>query len=264
MLDLAHARHDGVYAMWYGKVPGVDRSSDAIRHGNAWGTSRWAGVLAIAGDDRARKSSSLPSRGEYSFMDWGMPVLNPASVQQLLDLERRHPRLLQRARRGPGGGGNSGASSRTGSRSALAHWPATRTRPSRTATARPWRPRGRRKPAWVGAAPPAPPPGTLRGTALDPFGYTRERRAERRRIVEYEHTLRVLRESLSPGNCALAVQIAALPQQIRGFGDVERASWERVKREETALLDRFLKREHAGAEEADGGDLGGASDIEHL
>ena len=104
----------------------------------------------------------------------------------------------------------------------------------------------------------------LRGTVLDPFGYTRERRAERRLITEYEQTLRVLRESLSPGNCALAVQIAALPQQIRGFGDVKRASYERVKREEKALLDRFLKREHAGAQVADGGDLGGASDIEHL
>jgi indolepyruvate ferredoxin oxidoreductase len=104
----------------------------------------------------------------------------------------------------------------------------------------------------------------LRGTVLDPFGYTRERRAERRLIVEYEQTLRVLRESLSPGNHALAVQIAALPQQIRGFGDVKQVSCERVKREEKALLDRFLKREHTGAEDVDGGGFGGASDIEHL
>jgi len=85
MLDPAHARHDEVYAMWYGKAPGVDRSSDAIRHGNASGTSRWGGVLAIAGDDHACKSSTLPSQSEYSFMDWGIPVLNPASVQEVLD-----------------------------------------------------------------------------------------------------------------------------------------------------------------------------------
>lgn len=104
----------------------------------------------------------------------------------------------------------------------------------------------------------------LRGTLWDPFGYTRERRAERRRIVEYEHTLRVLRESLSPGNCALAVQIAALPQQIRGFGDVKRASCEHVKRQEKALLDRFLEREHTRTDEADGGEFGGAGEIVHL
>jgi indolepyruvate ferredoxin oxidoreductase len=104
----------------------------------------------------------------------------------------------------------------------------------------------------------------LRGTLFDPFGYTRERRAERRLIGEYEHTLQELRESLSPGNHALAVQIAALPQQIRGFGDVKRASCERVKRQEKALLDRFLKREHARVDEPDGEAFGGASGIEHL
>ncbi len=104
----------------------------------------------------------------------------------------------------------------------------------------------------------------LRGTLLDPFGYTRERRAERRLIGEYEHTLQGLRESLSPGNHALAVQIAALPQQIRGFGDVKRASYERVKHQEKALLDRFLKREHTRGDEPDGEAFGGASGLEHL
>jgi indolepyruvate ferredoxin oxidoreductase len=104
----------------------------------------------------------------------------------------------------------------------------------------------------------------LRGTLFDPFGYTRERRAERRLIGEYEHTLQGLRESLSPGNHALAVQIAALPQQIRGFGDVKRASYERVKHQEKALLDRFLKREHTRGDEPDGEAFGGASGLEHL
>jgi indolepyruvate ferredoxin oxidoreductase len=85
MLDPTHARYDGVYAMWYGKAPGVDRSGDAIRHGNASGSSRHGGVLAIAGDDHECKSSTLPSQSEYSFMDWGVPVLNPASVQEVLD-----------------------------------------------------------------------------------------------------------------------------------------------------------------------------------
>jgi indolepyruvate ferredoxin oxidoreductase len=85
MLDPAHARHDGVYAMWYGKAPGVDRSGDVIRHGNASGTSPRGGVLVIAGDDHECKSSTLPSQSEYAFVDWGIPVLNPASVQEVLD-----------------------------------------------------------------------------------------------------------------------------------------------------------------------------------
>ena len=85
MLDPAHAQHDGVYAMWYGKAPGVDRSGDVIRHGNASGTSPRGGVLVIAGDDHECKSSTLPSQSEYAFVDWGIPVLNPASVQEVLD-----------------------------------------------------------------------------------------------------------------------------------------------------------------------------------
>ena len=104
----------------------------------------------------------------------------------------------------------------------------------------------------------------LRGTPLNLFGYTRQRRSERRLIAEYEHTLQVLRESLSPGNHALAVEIAALPQQVRGFGDVKRANCERVKRQEKALLDRFLKREHTRDDEPGSDAFGGASELEHL
>ena len=54
------ARFDGVFGMWYGKGPGVDRSMDVIKHANAFGTSRYGGVLAVAGDDHACKSSTLP------------------------------------------------------------------------------------------------------------------------------------------------------------------------------------------------------------
>ena len=85
MLDPEHTPHDGVYSLWYGKSPGVDRSGDAIRHGNAAGTSPHGGVLVIAGDDHECKSSTLPSQSEYAFVDWGIPVLNPASVQEVLD-----------------------------------------------------------------------------------------------------------------------------------------------------------------------------------
>ncbi len=79
------ARFDGVFALWYGKGPGVDRSGDAIKHGNAAGTSRYGGVLVVAGDDHACRSSTLPQQSEFMFMDAMMPVLNPGSVAELIE-----------------------------------------------------------------------------------------------------------------------------------------------------------------------------------
>jgi indolepyruvate ferredoxin oxidoreductase len=80
------AKYDGVFGMWYGKGPGVDRSMDAIRHANAFGTSKYGGVLAIAGDDHAAKSSTLPHQSEHMFIGASIPVLNPSNVQEVLDL----------------------------------------------------------------------------------------------------------------------------------------------------------------------------------
>jgi indolepyruvate ferredoxin oxidoreductase len=79
------ALHDGVFGMWYGKAPGVDRTGDAFRHANFAGTWGRGGVLAVAGDDHACKSSTLPSQSEYAFADFEMPVLAPADVQEVLD-----------------------------------------------------------------------------------------------------------------------------------------------------------------------------------
>ena len=79
------ARHDGVFGMWYGKAPGLDRSSDALRHANAAGTNPRGGVLLAVGDDHACKSSTLPSASEFALRDLGIPVLAPADVQDLLD-----------------------------------------------------------------------------------------------------------------------------------------------------------------------------------
>lgn len=80
------AEYDGVFAMWYGKGPGVDRSGDVFRHANYSGTSRHGGVLVVAGDDHACKSSTLPHQTEYAFVDAMIPVLNPAGVQEVIDL----------------------------------------------------------------------------------------------------------------------------------------------------------------------------------
>ncbi len=79
------ARHDGVVGMWYGKGPGVDRSADALRHANAAGTSPFGGVVAVAGDDHACKSSTLPHQSEQIFQAVGIPILAPAGVQEFLD-----------------------------------------------------------------------------------------------------------------------------------------------------------------------------------
>ncbi len=80
------AMYDGVFSMWYGKGPGVDRSMDVIKHANAFGTAKHGGVLAVAGDDHACKSSTLPHQSEHMFIGASVPVLNPANVQEVLDL----------------------------------------------------------------------------------------------------------------------------------------------------------------------------------
>ena len=79
------ATHDGVFALWYGKGPGVDRCGDVFRHANAAGSARYGGVLVVAGDDHAAKSSTLPHQTEHVFKAVMMPVLYPANVQEYLD-----------------------------------------------------------------------------------------------------------------------------------------------------------------------------------
>ncbi|WP_341675986.1 indolepyruvate ferredoxin oxidoreductase family protein [Niveibacterium sp. SC-1] len=80
------ARVDGVFALWYGKGPGVDRCGDVFRHGNAAGSAAHGGVLVIAGDDHAAKSSTLPHQTDHFFKSMMMPVLAPSGVQEYLDL----------------------------------------------------------------------------------------------------------------------------------------------------------------------------------
>jgi indolepyruvate ferredoxin oxidoreductase len=76
------AEVEGVFSMWYGKGPGVDRSGDALKHGNAYGSAPKGGALVVAGDDHGCVSSSLPHQSDVAFMAWFMPTLNPASVAE--------------------------------------------------------------------------------------------------------------------------------------------------------------------------------------
>jgi len=82
---LQPASVQGVFGMWYGKGPGVDRTMDVFKHANMAGTSRHGGVLAIAGDDHGCQSSTLPHQSEQLFEAALLPILNPASVQEYLD-----------------------------------------------------------------------------------------------------------------------------------------------------------------------------------
>lgn len=77
---------DGIFGIWYAKGPGVDRSGDVLRHANFAGSSKHGGVLLLAGDDHTCKSSTTAHQTEYAFMDAMVPVLNPAGVQEFLDL----------------------------------------------------------------------------------------------------------------------------------------------------------------------------------
>ena len=82
---LGQARYDGVFGLWYGKSPGVDRTLDVFRHANVAGTSRHGGVLVIAGDDSNAVSSTVTGYSEYNFVSVGMPMLYPATLQEYLD-----------------------------------------------------------------------------------------------------------------------------------------------------------------------------------
>ena len=78
-------KFDGVFGMWYGKGPGVDRTGDVFRHANLAGTSKHGGVLALMGDDHTAESSTTAHQSEYHFVDVMIPILNPAGVQEIMD-----------------------------------------------------------------------------------------------------------------------------------------------------------------------------------
>ncbi|MBN7756843.1 indolepyruvate ferredoxin oxidoreductase family protein [Nitratireductor aquimarinus] len=82
---LGEGKYDGVFGVWYGKGPGVDRSGDVFRHANQAGSSKHGGVLALMGDDHTAESSTVANASEFAFVDAMIPILNPAGVQELID-----------------------------------------------------------------------------------------------------------------------------------------------------------------------------------
>ncbi|MFZ9428496.1 MAG: indolepyruvate ferredoxin oxidoreductase family protein [Burkholderiaceae bacterium] len=79
-------KHDGVFGIWYGKGPGVDRCADVFKHANMAGTARHGGVIAVAGDDHVAKSSTAAHQSDHIFKACGLPVFFPSSVQDILDM----------------------------------------------------------------------------------------------------------------------------------------------------------------------------------
>jgi len=82
---LGEGKYDGVFSVWYGKGPGVDRSGDVFRHANLAGSSKHGGVLALMGDDHTAESSTNAHATEFLFVDTMVPILNPAGVQEIID-----------------------------------------------------------------------------------------------------------------------------------------------------------------------------------
>ena len=80
-----HQRVEGVFSLWYGKGPGVDRAGDTLRHGNAYGSSPRGGVLVVAGDDHGCVSSGIPFQSDLAMQAWSMPVLHPANVAEMIE-----------------------------------------------------------------------------------------------------------------------------------------------------------------------------------
>jgi indolepyruvate ferredoxin oxidoreductase len=95
-VTLDSCRYDGIVGIWYGKAPGLDRASDALRHAVFAGTSHKGGAIALVGDDPNAKSSTLPSSSGATLVDLNMPIIYPGDVQEAIDLGR-HAIALSRA-----------------------------------------------------------------------------------------------------------------------------------------------------------------------
>jgi indolepyruvate ferredoxin oxidoreductase len=81
---LPKPKYDGVFGLWYGKGPGVDRSGDVLKHASYAGVPAWGGAIALCGDDHGARSSTLAHQSDLALIHFGMPVLNPSTVEELV------------------------------------------------------------------------------------------------------------------------------------------------------------------------------------
>jgi indolepyruvate ferredoxin oxidoreductase len=81
---MPNPKYDGVFGLWYGKGPGVDRSGDVLKHASYGGTPAWGGAIALCGDDHGARSSTLAHQSDLALIHFGMPVLNPSTVEELV------------------------------------------------------------------------------------------------------------------------------------------------------------------------------------
>ena len=120
-------RFQGVFSLWYGKGPGVDRTGDVFRHANMAGSSKFGGVVCLSGDDHTAESSTNAHQTEFNFIDTMIPILNPAGVQEMLDFGL-HAFALSRyagvwvALKGVKDNVESTASVESGATSSAPHW----------------------------------------------------------------------------------------------------------------------------------------------
>ena len=81
---LPDPKFDGVFGLWYGKGPGVDRSGDVLKHASYQGTAQYGGAIALCGDDHGARSSTLAHQSDIALIHFGMPIFNPSTVEELL------------------------------------------------------------------------------------------------------------------------------------------------------------------------------------
>jgi indolepyruvate ferredoxin oxidoreductase len=221
------ATAQGVFGIWYGKGPGVNRSADALKHANAAGTSRYGGVLALAGDDHGCQSSTLAHQSEQIFQAAMMPILNPATVQEYLDFGIYGFALSRYSGcwigfKAISETAESSASITVDPQRMQFVEPADFVMPSTGVHIR-----------WPD--PPLEAEKRLHGPKMQAVAAF----ARAELVKEYIAQIDDLIGRLTPQNHALAVEVLRLPDSIRGFGHVKEKSVHAARERKAALLAAF-------------------------
>lgn len=271
---------DGVYAMWYGKEPGVDRSSDILRHGNMAGSHKNGGVLVVMGDDHPGKSSTIVNQSEPLLSTLGIPVLYPSNVQEIIDFGLLGWQLFRYSGLWVGlkTVNETVEQTQTAAANNLAKLMAYKDEyeVARLYTSDKFKqqlneqfepgyklkfnlappllskkdkltglPRKSEYGGWImsGFKVLTKLKG-LRGSALDIFGYTDERKSERQLISDYQADVAFattkLAGELNNEQVQLLGKLLNLPSEIRGFGHVKAKSVKTYYEQRSALLSQLV------------------------